>query len=507
MVAGQEIARALSRVREIAKENGVAIVRSQQVKRGDRELLVRTRWLQEIIQGWYMLVKPEALPGDSSIWYAHFWDFLELYLSFHFGNHYCLSAESSLDLHTGSSMIPNQVIVISAKGGGVPQELPYNTSVFVYADPDKIPEERVVMRGVQVMTLPYALCKVSGAYFHKNPKESEIALRLIRNASELTPILAKHGFKAAASRLIGAYEFLGNARLSQELQHDLEEVGWKIKGENPFGHRRPILKLARLQSPYVGRIWSLWDSYRDRVIACFPKPKGLVKNQEGYFKKLSDVYQKDAYNSLSIEGYRVDEELIKRVQNNQWDPDFEVQDHATRDALAARGYFEAFQEVKKSIQKLWQGENPGSIIEKDLKKWYQSLFAPNVRVGLMRPEDFLGYRKHPVYIRNSRHIPLPQEALLDAMETLFDCLKQEKHAAVRAVLGHYIFVYIHPYPDGNGRIGRFLMNAMFASGGYPWTIVQVKNRSRYIQTLETVEVDQNIEPFARFIVQELSLLE
>jgi hypothetical protein len=38
-------------------------------------------------------------------------------------------------------------------------------------------------------------------------------------------------------------------------------------------------------------------------------------------------------------------------------------------------------------------------------------------------------------------------------------------AGVRVVLGHFIFVYIHPYMDGNGRMGRFLMNVMLAGGG------------------------------------------
>ena len=127
------------------------------------------------------------------------------------------------------------------------------------------------------------------------------------------------------------------------------------------------------------------------------------------------------------------------------------------------------------------------------------------RAGILRPADLLGYRRNPVYIRNSRHVPLPQEALLDAMETLFECLKKEEHAAVRAVLGHYIFVYIHPYRDGNGRVGRFLMNVMLASGGYPWTIIRVKNRAHYLETLEIAGPGQNIEPFARFIVQELRL--
>ncbi|WP_317503891.1 Fic family protein [Idiomarina sp. HP20-50] len=37
-------------------------------------------------------------------------------------------------------------------------------------------------------------------------------------------------------------------------------------------------------------------------------------------------------------------------------------------------------------------------------------------------------------------------------------------------------VYIHPYFDGNGRIGRFIMNLMLASGGYPWTVVPVERR-------------------------------
>jgi len=44
------------------------------------------------------------------------------------------------------------------------------------------------------------------------------------------------------------------------------------------------------------------------------------------------------------------------------------------------------------------------------------------------------------------------------------------HPGVRAVLGRWLFGYIHPYPDGNGRMARFVMNAMLASGGYPWTV-------------------------------------
>lgn len=90
-----------------------------------------------------------------------------------------------------------------------------------------------------------------------------------------------------------------------------------------------------------------------------------------------------------------------------------------------------------------------------------------------------------------------KEAVLkkDMMPTLFDLLAEEESAAVRVVLGHFIFVYIHPYFDGNGRMGRFMM----ASGGYPWTVVLVERRHEYMQALEAASVRQDIVPFTTFL--------
>jgi Fic family protein len=70
---------------------------------------------------------------------------------------------------------------------------------------------------------------------------------------------------------------------------------------------------------------------------------------------------------------------------------------------------------------------------------------------------------------------------------------------VRVVLGHFLFVYIHPYMDGNGRIGRFLMNVMLASGGYPWTVIPVGDRNTYMSALERASVGEDIGPFADFV--------
>jgi Fic family protein len=85
------------------------------------------------------------------------------------------------------------------------------------------------------------------------------------------------------------------------------------------------------------------------------------------------------------------------------------------------------------------------------------------------------------------------------MQTFFEMVEKEAHPAVRVALGHFVLVHIHPYMDGNGRMGRFLMNVMLAAGGYPWTVVPLERRDAYMAALEAASVRQNIVPFAKFL--------
>jgi len=91
------------------------------------------------------------------------------------------------------------------------------------------------------------------------------------------------------------------------------------------------------------------------------------------------------------------------------------------------------------------------------------------------------------------------------MEAFFEALQEEPEPSVRALLGHFLFVYIHPFADGNGRTGRFLMNAMLASGGYPWTILRVTRREHYMKALEQASVGRNIVPFTKFVAEEMAV--
>jgi hypothetical protein len=243
----------------------------------------------------------------------------------------------------------------------------------------------------------------------------------------------------------------------------------------------------------------MWNAMRESIIDVFPAAPGLPSDTHAYMKQVEKIYVADAYHSLSIEGYRVSAELIDKVRSGAWKPDQNEDDLERANGLAARGYYDAFQTVKKSVKRVIAGENSGTIAKREHGDWYRALWGPNVEAGIMPVADLAGYRNGPVFIRKSMHTPPPREAVRDLMPLLFELLAEEGDAAVRVVLGHFVFVYIHPYMDGNGRIGRFLMNVMLAAGGYPWTVIPVERRNEYMQALEAASVDQNITPFAKFM--------
>ena len=496
------IAEALARVKAIADTHNAHIVESSEILRADRELLLTTGWLQEIIRGWYMLVRPDVAAGDTAAWYANFWDFVRIYLTHRFKDDYCLSAESSLDLHVENSVAPKQVVVIVKQGAGL-RTLMHHTSLMMYADPENFPTEITKKNGINVMNLAYAICKVSPTFFQKNPRNAELALRTIKTPDEMTRIIARYHLKTAASRIIGAYQFLNDNTMATTIKNDLATIGILVNPNNPFQQASPLLTMTRIKSPYAGRIHAMWKEARDAVASHFPKPPGLPQNIEEYLHRVDEIYQYDAYNSLSIEGYQVTHELIQHVKSAKWDPYGNEYDNNAKNAMAAKGYYDAFQQVKQSIAQIIRGENAADIVKQNLQKWYQCLFEPSVKAGILPAEALFGYRNERVFIRNSRHSPPPKEAVVDAMEAFFECLKNESHPGVNAVLGHYFFVFIHPYMDGNGRVARFLMNALLASGGYPWTVVRVANRHQYISILEKTHMQFDLTDFAEFIHLEM----
>jgi len=293
---------------------------------------------------------------------------------------------------------------------------------------------------------------------------------------------------------------IGRSAESDRIVKTMRDAGYIVTENNPF-RVEPIAfsSLVRAESPCATRIRLMWESMRDKVIRAFPEPTGLPEDAELYIADVDDRHVEDAYHSLSIEGYRVSDALIAKIASGQWNPEGNSEDKNDRNALAAKGYHQSFLEVRNSVLHILEQKEPGEVVRHDHHDWYRKLFEPSVMSGIIEAKHLAGYRSWPVFIRQARHVPPSYESVRDAMPVFFDLISKEPNPAVRAVLGHFIFVYIHPYGDGNGRMARFMMNSMLASGGYPWTVIRVEDRDSYMASLEQASTNGNIEPFANFI--------
>lgn len=495
-----KLAQSLAVLKKLQDE-GIVAIHTKNITRTHRERLVKSGFIKEVMKGWYIPSRPEEPAGESTAWYASFWGFCADYLNSRFANQWCLSPEQSLSIHSGNWNVPGQLFVRTPKGGNKPTSLLYQTSIMDVRL--KLPDQDDIERKekLQIMTLPAALIACNPGFYSNNAVDARTALSMISDPSEILHKLLEGGHSTVAGRLAGAFRNIEKSAIADNIIETMRAAGYSITENDPFEEKPAIIFSERELSPYVNRIRMNWAEMRDIVLETFPQAPELRQNTNEYLKHVDDIYLTDAYHSLSIEGYRVSKELIERVRSGNWDPETNRKDKEYANALAARGYWQAFQAVKQSLTKVLNENAAGMVARQDHSIWYRELFAPSVTAGFIAASDLAGYRNQSVYIRKSMHVPPHYEAVRDLMPAFFTLLKDEREVAVRAVLGHFFFVYIHPYVDGNGRMGRFLMNVMLASGGYPWTVIPLETRNDYMAALEEASVRRNIEPFSKFIAE------
>jgi len=489
-------------VLQALQKGGRRVIQSNELSRAHRERLLTNGFLQEVMKGWLISSSPGAHAGDSTPWYASFWDFCARYCSQRFDDEWHLSPEQSLLLLAENTVIPRQVVVYSPKGTNHNIELPFGTSLYDLKQAEMpSPSDVIVKNGLRLFSPSAALAKVPESFFSRQSIEAQLALGGLRDASDLLRVLLTGGNSVKAGVIAGALRRIGRPELADEIVKAMKAAGYDARESDPFEPAQTFGILPVAVSPIVARMQAMWRSMRDVVGENFPEAPGLPEDKDSYLESVEDIYKSDAYHSLSIEGYSVTPALIERVQQGSWDPGHHEEDRKNRDALAARGYWQAFQKVKEALADIIAGANPGARARVSHMDWYRELFQPFVATGVIPAAALAGYRSDAVCLRTSRYVPPRWEAVRDAMPALFDLLENETHAGVRAVLGHWLFGYVHPYPDGNGRMARFLMNAMLASGGYPWTVIRVEDRDPYLSALDKASIEMDIAPFTAFVAE------
>ena len=110
----EKLAQSLEALEALQKRELVAI-RSTDLSRTHRERLLKGGFLQHVMKGWYIPSGPDEATGESTAWYASYWQFCAAYLNARFGTDWTLSSEQSLLLHAGNRTVPRQLLVRVAR--------------------------------------------------------------------------------------------------------------------------------------------------------------------------------------------------------------------------------------------------------------------------------------------------------------------------------------------------------------------------------------------------------
>ena len=198
------------------------------------------------------------------------------------------------------------------------------------------------------------------------------------------------------------------------------------------------------------------DAYR-------PLSPDTVRRLHGDFRVLF------TYNSNAIEGNTLTLAETQMVLEYG----MTVEGHPLREYLEATNHAEAFDVLDKLV---------ATQISLETVLKLHSLVMDKItnEAGQLRTTQ--------VYIRGSNHLPPPaRDVPLYMMQwvrwlTSDDALRYGP--ITRAAIAHHDFEAVHPLTDGNGRVGRLLLNLMLMQDGYPPALVLKEWRTRYITALQ-----------------------
>ena len=220
------------------------------------------------------------------------------------------------------------------------------------------------------------------------------------------------------------------------------------------------------------------DELKSKIDTFRPLSKDILKQIQEYYKIGL------TYSSNALEGNTLDLAETKVVIEDG----LTINGKPMKDHLETLGHALAFNELLELAKS-------DTITEENIKNLHKIFYAK------IDSDNAGNYRQKPVIVTGADvDFPLPKE-LDDKMKEFIEKLPQLKeklHAVEYAAMIHALFVNIHPFIDGNGRVARLIMNLALLQAGYNITIIPPVVRADYIRALQDSN-HNNFQPFINFI--------
>jgi Fic family protein len=228
--------------------------------------------------------------------------------------------------------------------------------------------------------------------------------------------------------------------------------------------------------------------------------KTLEARGELHVRHLSEVdwtkfKEAFTYNTNAIEGSRIDALEVQNILENQGWP----QDKSKEDIAETLGVAEAVDYIRTIDE---------HISLKLIKELHSIVFKNSKSfAGIFRPKgvEVVVADAHGTVIH--RGAPSEQiESLLKEIVHWYNQNKTKCQPMVLAAVVHNQFEVVHPFQDGNGRVGRLLLNNILLKHDLPPLNIELKNRIQYYLALQAYERENNIRPMLELMLKEYKAL-
>ena len=184
-------------------------------------------------------------------------------------------------------------------------------------------------------------------------------------------------------------------------------------------------------------------------------------------KELEEISIVFTYNTNAIEGSTITLEEVREIIHDKISPNKPI-----RDVRETEAHSRVFLQMLKKNEK---------ITKELLLQWHQNIFGETKSDIAGRFRDYL--------VRIGPHLAPDWQDVENLMKDFMEFINKNKKMNPVELAGraHYQFEKIHPFGDGNGRIGRLLMNFILWHNGYPMLIIEYKKRKSYYKALQKDE--------------------